>query len=101
MYSVGGIQTQVHRVVQLAFHQQLPTHASLQTNSSLITLPKKQPVQAVDVPGHPRIRVQYRDHFSDAKAIVFVVDASTVSRNGTAVAEYVSFPCSTFYFSMD
>ncbi|KAF9645119.1 hypothetical protein BDM02DRAFT_3189977 [Thelephora ganbajun] len=74
----------------LAFHQQLPTHASLQTNSSLITLPNvKKPVQVVDIPGHPRIRVQYRDYFNDAKAIVFVVDASTVSRNGAAVAEHL------------
>ena len=77
-------------MLQLAFHQQLPTHASLQTNSSLITLPNvKNTVQAVDIPGHPRIRVQYRDHFNDAKAVVFVVDASTVSRNGATVAEYV------------
>jgi hypothetical protein len=89
------------RLVQLAFHQQPPTHASLQTNSSLITLPNvKQPVQAVDIPGHPRIRVQYRDHFNDAKAIVFVVDASTVSRNGAAVAECVLFP-PVFHFPMD
>ena len=75
--------------VQLAFHQPLPTHASLQTNSSSITLPNvKQPVQAVDIPGHPRIRVQYQNHFNDAKAVIFVVDASTVSRNGSMVAEY-------------
>jgi len=74
----------------LAFNQPLPTHASLQTNSSLITLQNaKHPVQAVDIPGHPRIRIQYRDYFNDAKAVVFVVDASTVSRNGAAVAEYL------------
>ena len=98
IYPIGGNQTRIvgNRVIQLAFHQQLPTHASLQTNSSLIALPNKQPVQAVDIPGHPRIRVQYRDHFNDAKAVVFVVDASTVSRNGAAVAEYVLPPCSTF-----
>jgi signal recognition particle receptor subunit beta len=43
----------------------------------------------VDVPGHPRIRAQFREYISDAKAIVFVVDASTISRNGLIVAEYV------------
>ena len=93
-YPVGGNQTQTsfESMVQLAFHEQPPTHASLQTNSSLITLPSaKQPIQALDIPGHPRIRVQYRDHFNDAKAVVFVADASTVSRNGAAVAEYVLF----------
>jgi len=44
----------------------------------------------VDVPGHPRIREQFREHLPDAKAIVFVVDASNISRNGPIVAEYVS-----------
>ena len=43
----------------------------------------------MDVPGHPRIREQFREHLTDAKAVVFVVDASTVSRNGPIVAEYV------------
>ena len=88
IHRVGGNHAHAF-AMQLAFHQQLSTHASLQTNSSLIALPKKRPVQAVDIPGHPRIRVQYRDYFNDAKVVVFVVDTSTVSRNGAAVAEYV------------
>ena len=49
----------------------------------------------MDVPGHPRIREQFREHLADAKAIVFVVDASNVSRNGPIVAEYVG--CFTAY----
>ena len=43
----------------------------------------------MDVPGHPRIRAQFREHLADAKAIVFAVDASNISRNGPIVAEYV------------
>jgi len=43
----------------------------------------------VDVPGHPRVREQFREHLADAKAIVFVVDASNVSRNGPIVAEHL------------
>ena len=43
----------------------------------------------MDVPGHPRIRAQFREHLADAKSIVFVVDASNISRNGPIVAEYV------------
>lgn len=43
----------------------------------------------MDVPGHPRIRDQFREHLADTKAIVFVVDASNVSRNGPIVAECV------------
>ena len=43
----------------------------------------------MDVPGHPRVREQFREYIADAKVIVFVVDASNVSRNGPIVAEYV------------
>ena len=49
----------------------------------------------MDVPGHPRVREQFREHMADAKAVVFVVDASNVSRNGPIVAEYVG--CFTAY----
>ena len=44
----------------------------------------------IDIPGHPRIRDQFQEHLDDAKTIVFVVDASTISRNSAAVAELVS-----------
>ena len=40
--------------------------------------------------GHPRIRNQFQEHLATTKAIAFVVDASTISRNGPAVAECVS-----------
>ena len=59
-------------------------------NSSYIPesfLPKKQ-LQLVDVPGHPRLRDTFKTYIPDAKAIVFVVDASTIARNGRDVAEY-------------
>ena len=51
-----------------------------------------KPLLVIDVPGHPRIRDQFKDHLLDAKAIAFIVDASTISRNGAAVAEYVMVP---------
>ncbi|KAG6815795.1 hypothetical protein H0H87_011239 [Tephrocybe sp. NHM501043] len=75
---------------QLVHGTALPTHTSLQANSSALELsaPKK-PIRVVDIPGHPRIRDQFRDHLPDAKAIAFVVDASTVSRNAPAVAEHL------------
>lgn len=76
---------------QLAYQQTLPTHASMQTNTALVALPSThKTLRVIDVPGHPRIRDQFQEHLPDAKAIVFVVDASTVSRNGAAVAEYVA-----------
>jgi len=74
----------------LLYNQTLPTVASLQTNSSVIALnPSNKTLRVVDVPGHPRMRDQFQDYVSDAKAVVFVVDASTVSRNGVAVAEHL------------
>lgn len=74
---------------QFAYKQTLPSHMSLQTNSTVVALSASKALRVVDVPGHPRIRDQFRDHLGVAKAIVFVVDASTISRNGHAVAEYV------------
>lgn len=71
------------------YKQTLPTHTSLQTNSSILTLPSKKVVRVIDIPGHPRVRDQFQEYLPDVKALTFVVDASTVSRNGAAVAEYV------------
>jgi len=50
----------------------------------------------VDIPGHPRLRTQgLQDYIGGAKAVLLVVDASTVARNGAAVAEYVYL---TFFY---
>jgi signal recognition particle receptor subunit beta len=59
----------------------------MQTNSSTLTLDGRKPMTVIDVPGHPRIRDQFKDHMPNARAVLFVVDASTISRNGAAVAE--------------
>lgn len=58
----------------------------MQSNVSVMAA---QQLRVADVPGHPRIRDQYRDYMGDARGIAFVVDSSTVSRNGAMVAEYV------------
>lgn len=75
---------------QLVYRQTLQTHASLQTNASTISLPNGKVVLAADIPGHPRIRDQFREQLPNAKAVVFVADATAVSRNGPAVAESVA-----------
>ncbi|KAG6331945.1 hypothetical protein ID866_7142 [Astraeus odoratus] len=62
---------------------------SLQTNSADVVLSPSTTLRVVDVPGHPRIRGQFREHLGDARAVAFVVDASTISRNGHAVAEHL------------
>ena len=65
----------------------MPTLASLQTNSAVVHLSDGKPLRVIDVPGHLRVRDQFRQHLLDAKAVAFVVDSSTVSRNGSLVAE--------------
>lgn len=75
---------------QLAYNQTMPSHTSLQTNSVQMTLSPTKTLRVIDVPGHPRIRDQFREHLKDAQAIAFVVDCSTISRNGSGVAEYAS-----------
>lgn len=64
----------------------------MQANSSLLNIPgkrKREPIQIMDIPGHPRLRDQFKEALSSTKAVVFVVDANTVSRNAAVVAEYV------------
>jgi signal recognition particle receptor subunit beta len=72
------------------YGQALPAHTSSQTNTADVVLVDGKPHRLVDVPGHPRIRGQFAEHLPAAKALVFVVDASTVSRTGPAVAECAS-----------
>ena len=60
---------------------------SMQKNISVMTSSSNKPIRIIDVPGHPRLREQFQDHLSDAKAVGFVVDTSSVSRNAPAVAE--------------
>lgn len=86
----------INASTQLVYRQTLQTHASLQTNTSTVSLPNGKIISTADIPGHPRIRDQFRDLLPDAKAVAFVVDATTVSRNGPTVAEYI-VPWSSCY----
>ncbi|EPS93312.1 hypothetical protein FOMPIDRAFT_1136422 [Fomitopsis schrenkii] len=70
----------------LVYKHTLPTQTSMQSNVSVMAA---QQLRVADVPGHPRIRDQYRDYMGDARGIAFVVDSSTVSRNGAMVAEHL------------
>ncbi|KAK0483710.1 P-loop containing nucleoside triphosphate hydrolase protein [Armillaria novae-zelandiae] len=75
---------------KLVYNEALPSHTSLQTNTSSIDQPPfNKPVVIVDIPGHPKMRDQFKDHMKEAIVIAFVVDTSTVSRNGAAVAEHL------------
>ncbi|TFK63225.1 hypothetical protein BDN72DRAFT_847800 [Pluteus cervinus] len=70
--------------------RRLQTHTSLQPSSSLVSLlDSKKTWKVIDIPGHPRVRDHYREHLEEAKVVAFVVDTSTISRNGSAVAEHL------------
>ena len=58
-------------------------------------LQSKTTIRIVDVPGHTRLRDQFQNHITNAKAVAFVVDANSISRNGAAVAELVNFTSSS------
>ncbi|KAG1827129.1 signal recognition particle receptor beta subunit-domain-containing protein [Suillus subaureus] len=73
----------------LAFTGTLPSHTSLQVNTSIMPLSPVGILPVIDIPGHPRIRNQFQEHLVNARAVVFVVDASTISRNGSTVAEHL------------
>lgn len=63
----------------------------MQTNVSMISLQSSENpprlIKLVDIPGHSRLGHSFNENLNDAKAIVFVVDATTIARNGAAVAE--------------
>ena len=59
----------------------------MQTNISVMTFSSNKAIRLIDIPGHPRLRDQFQEHLSDAKAVGFVVDTNSVSRNAPAVAE--------------
>ncbi|KAJ1309897.1 hypothetical protein OPQ81_006658 [Rhizoctonia solani] len=73
----------------LAFGRALPTHTSIQSNSTLYTTSHGRTLRLVDIPGHPRLRDQFTDYLEDTAAVVFVVDSASIARNGAAVAEHL------------
>ncbi|TDL24846.1 P-loop containing nucleoside triphosphate hydrolase protein [Rickenella mellea] len=82
----------------LVYNQTLQTHTSIQVNSAVLELPStRRSLRIVDVPGHPRLRGEFKEYLGEAKAIAFVVDASTVARNGSAVAEHLHLVLHAIY----
>jgi len=63
------------------------TFTSLKENLSFITL-KEASVRLVDLPGHERLRMRFLDIYKKStKAIVFVIDSSTVQKEIKDVAD--------------
>ena len=71
----------------------MQTYTSMQHNKFSYTPDSGKPgIELVDVPGSERVRGQVVDMFSSsARALVFVVDSNTVSKQIRDVAEYLHF----------
>ena len=77
---------------QLVAGKTVQTYTSMQHNSFPYTVADGKVVALVDVPGSDRVRGQVVDKFSgSARAIVFVVDSNTVSKQVRDVAEYLHY----------
>lgn len=68
------------------------TYTSMNHNRFSLPVENKAAVELVDVPGSDRVRGQVIDEFSgSARAVVFVVDSNTVSKQVRDVAEFLHF----------
>ena len=73
---------------QLISGKAVQTYTSMTHNKMTFPVENKDSVELVDVPGHERVRAQILDTFSgSARALVFMVDSNTVSKQIRDVAE--------------
>ena len=73
---------------QLISAKLVQTYTSMTHNQMTLQVENKASVELVDVPGHERVRGQVLESFSStARAILFVVDSNTVSKQIRDVAE--------------
>jgi len=78
---------------QLVSGRSVQTYTSMQHNKFSYTPDSSKPgIELVDVPGSERVRGQVVDMFSSSvRALVFVVDSNTVTKQIRDVAEYLHF----------
>ncbi|KAF9436288.1 hypothetical protein BGZ76_004351 [Entomortierella beljakovae] len=74
----------------IAHNKSVETVTSIKENEIDIALNEGQkPIHLVDVPGHERLRFKFSEFMPITRAVVFVVDSSTVSRQTRLLAEYL------------
>ncbi|ORY95370.1 signal recognition particle receptor beta subunit-domain-containing protein [Syncephalastrum racemosum] len=73
---------------QLYHGQTRPTVTSMKENEGTFEAHNKK-YDLVDVPGHQRLRYRYTDYLPVTRAIIFVVDSTTLARQVRFVAEYL------------
>ena len=73
---------------QLISGKVVQTYTSMTHNQMTFPVENKASVELVDVPGHERVRGQILETFSSStRALVFMVDSNTVSKQIRDVAE--------------
>ncbi|KAF9897294.1 hypothetical protein BX616_005851 [Lobosporangium transversale] len=64
------------------------TVTSIKENEAdAVLIDGKTPAHIVDIPGHERLRFKFSEFMPIARAVVFVVDSSTASRQTRLLAE--------------
>lgn len=67
---------------------EVETFTSLKENCGLLSLESSKTFRLVDLPGHERLRLRLLDSYKNTtKALVYVIDSSSVQRDIKDVAE--------------
>lgn len=75
---------------QLLHKKSVETYTSAKENTGHLKVPGRAPLPVVDVPGHERLRVKYLEEYKNqVKAIIYVVDSSTLQKQLRDTAEYL------------
>ncbi|KAI8814268.1 signal recognition particle receptor beta subunit-domain-containing protein [Cladochytrium replicatum] len=81
---------------KLQYGKSLPTCTSMSENEARIVLKSQageplheKPIHVIDVPGAEKLRFRWTELVPITKSIVFVIDASSFSRNTRPVAEFL------------
>ncbi|KAI7817796.1 signal recognition particle receptor beta subunit-domain-containing protein [Gamsiella multidivaricata] len=81
-------KTAIHYMIN--FDKNVETVTSIKENEADVVLTEgKSPIHIVDIPGHERLRFKFSEFMPIARAVVFVVDSSTVARQTRILAEYL------------
>ncbi|KAF9355459.1 hypothetical protein BGX26_006504 [Mortierella sp. AD094] len=74
----------------ISHNKAVETVASIKENETDIALIEGQkPIHLVDIPGHERLRFKFSEFMPIARAVVFIVDSSSVPRQTRLLAEYL------------
>ncbi|KAI8597481.1 signal recognition particle receptor beta subunit [Dissophora ornata] len=81
-------KTVIHYMIKN--NKAVETVTSMKENEANLVLTEgKAPIHIVDIPGHERLRFKFSEFMPIARAVVFVVDSSTASRQIRFLAEYL------------